>query len=363
MQSRERLLAALRHRPVDHIPWTGLITNFYLRSLPPALGLRSPKDVLQCVGADVLDIGFTDLRRSGPRGLCESMSGVERVQQLAGDLVTSTLATPVGSVTERSRVDPVTGTSRRTKYFVQSPQDCRVMQYVCEHTAYTPDYAPLQQVVDGLDGDGLLAYWAPRSPLPMLLEEWAGLEAGIFLLADHLESTEGLLHAIHERNQRAFGLLADSPAEFVVSVEDTSSTMISPKLFEAYVLPYLNDYAEILHRRGKIHGAHMCGHLSQLLPAIGRLQLDGIESVTPFPTGDTELPDAQRALAGKFVIGGLDAPSVLRKTPGEIRSWAKDILAQLPSREGVILEVADDVTYDTPLENLRAIGEAIEEYG
>ena len=107
----------------------------------------------------------------------------------------------------------------------------------------------------------------------------------------------------------------------------------------------------------------MCGHLSALLGLISQLDLDGIESLTPSPTGDTDLADAKAVLEDKFIIGGLDAPSVKRKTAQEIRNWVKDILSRLPTREGIVLQVSDDVSYGTPLENLRAIGEIVEKYG
>lgn len=363
MKSRQRLLAALRHEPVDRVPWTALITDYYLQSLPESLGLLTPNDILKYVGADILDIGWSGLLETGRSALKTRTPGVEIIKDRRGDIINTTLVTPIGSVSEQHREESIAATSFRTRFFIQNAKDCEIMRYMYEHRIYEPDYAPLQRQLDALGDDGVFAYWAPRSPLQMLLEELAGLETTVFLLADHLEVTENLLTAIHEANKVAYRLLAESPAEFIVSVEDTSTTMISPRLFEEYVMPFLNDYSAILHSRGKIHGAHMCGHLSALLGLINQLDLDGIESLTPFPTGDTDLAHAKAVLEDKFIIGGLDAPSVKRRTAQEIKNWVKDILSRLPTREGIVLEVTDDVSYGTPLENLRVIGEIVEEYG
>ena len=54
-----------------------------------------------------------------------------------------------------------------------------------------------------------------------------------------------------------YQIVAESPFEFAIGVEDTSTTMISPRMFEKYVVPCLNDYAGILHSGNKIHGVHM----------------------------------------------------------------------------------------------------------
>ena len=92
--------------------------------------------------------------------------------------------------------------------------------------------------------------------------------------------------------------------------------------------------------------------------------VDGLESVTPPPTGNLELPEAMRALGDKlFIIGGLDAPSFRQQSPKEVNEWMRRLLSQIPSQEGLILEVTDDVSPNTPLENLKAVGQTILAYG
>lgn len=83
------------------------------------------------------------------------------------------------------------------------------MRYVYEHRRYQANYQPLRERLEALGDAGLLAYWAPRSPLQMLLEELAGLELTIFLLSDHRQEVESLLQAIHERNCEVYSILAE----------------------------------------------------------------------------------------------------------------------------------------------------------
>jgi uroporphyrinogen-III decarboxylase len=197
----------------------------------------------------------------------------------------------------------------------------------------------------------------------MLLEELAGLETGILLLNDYPEAVESLMNAIHAKNKEMCEIVAESPFEFVIGVENTSTTMMSPRMFEKYVVPCLNDYTEILHKRNKIHGFHMCGHLKGMVSGLRQLDADGLESVSPGPTGDLELHEAMSALADRlFIIGGLDAPTLQRQTPAEVVNWVKRVLMEVTSKEGLVLQVTDDVSPETPLENLKAVGQAVLAY-
>jgi uroporphyrinogen-III decarboxylase len=274
------------------------------------------------------------------------------------------LVTPIGSLSQEDKQEPVAGTAFRTRFLIQDIEDCEIMQYIYEHRVYEPDYSELKRRIDDLGDDGLVAFFGLRSPLQMLLEELAGLETTIFLLNDYPDVVESLLKTIHEKNKEAYQILAGSPVELVISCEDTSTTMISPRIFEKYVVPFLNDYAGILHAANKIHGVHMCGHIKGLLGLIQQLDVDGLESVTPPPTGNVELAEAKSVLGDEFfIVGGLDAPSVKSKTVQEIKAWVRDLLLKVSVREGLILQVTDDVSAGTPLDNLKAVGQAIEEYG
>jgi uroporphyrinogen-III decarboxylase len=359
MKSRERLLSALKHESVDRLPWTALATAYYWQSLPDPFSdqLDNLVSLLKYVGADVLDLCF-----DAPATVVDPR--VEVIKEARGHAVETTLQTPIGSVSEVRQSEPEAGTAFRTEFLIKDVEDCGIMEYTYRQKEYEPDFRAARKRIDNLGDDGLVAYFGIRSPLPMLLEELAGLETGILLLNDYPETFESLLDAIHIKNMELYQIVAESPFEFAIGVEDTSTTMISPRMFKQYVMPYLNDYAEILHSGNKIHGVHMCGHLKGLLSMLRELDVDGLESVTPPPTGNLELPEAMRALGDKlFIIGGLDAPSIQHQSPEGVDQCVRRLLSEIPSQEGLILEVTDDVSPNTPLENLKAVGQAILAYG
>ena len=55
MNSRERLLTAFNHKIPDRIPWSGLITDYFINSYKNKYGEINPADFLKEVGADVVN--------------------------------------------------------------------------------------------------------------------------------------------------------------------------------------------------------------------------------------------------------------------------------------------------------------------
>jgi uroporphyrinogen-III decarboxylase len=218
--------------------------------------------------------------------------------------------------------------------------------------------------VDALGDKGLVAFFGIRSPLQVFVEELAGQETGLYLLHDHPDAVESLFDAIHQKNKEAFQIVAESAFEFVICVENTSTTTISPRMFEKHVVPCLNEYAAILHGASKIVGVHACGHLKGMVGGLRKLDVDGLESVSPPPTGSIELPEAVAKLGDRFfIIGGIAAPPLVWQSPDEVYDSVTSMLSRLPSKRGIVLQVADDVSPWTPLDNLRAVGRAVEAFG
>jgi cellobiose phosphorylase len=92
-------------------------------------------------------------------------------------------------------------------------------------------------------------------------------------------------------------------------VENTSTTLLSPAIFERYCWRHLNDYGRLIREHGKHHVLHMCGHLKALLPRIGELPAVAIEAFTRPPVGNTTLADRAR------LVRAMDSVAELLDTP------------------------------------------------
>jgi uroporphyrinogen-III decarboxylase len=152
----------------------------------------------------------------------------------------------------------------------------------------------------------------------------------------------------------------------VIPVENTSTTLTSPAIYERFSLPQIQDYARILHRHGKKIVLHMCGLLRSLLPIFRRMDIDGINAVTPPTVGNTRFEDVLDALGEDFpILGGCFNSNVFQK-PGVTRDEVHRALAALYTprirRANLLLWPPAD-GLPTPLMNFLAVREWMEKNG
>jgi len=152
-------------------------------------------------------------------------------------------------------------------------------------------------------------------------------------------------------------------APAVMPVENTSSTLIGPAMYERLSLPQISDFIAVMHRHGKKAVLHMCGHLKALLPAIKKTELDGINGLTPPPVGSATYEEALDALGDDVILlGSIMDPTVFQApTFSKERLWRELDRVYTPRvrRAHFLLWVAAD-GLPTPLERFLAIGEWFE---
>jgi len=89
---------------------------------------------------------------------------------------------------------------------------------------------------------------------------------------------------------------------------DASSTVISPKIFEAFVAPCDAELIELAHAAGQRIVYHTCGGMMPILENIAAMNPDAMETFTPPGMGgDTNLREAKRRIGRRVaMIGGFD---------------------------------------------------------
>jgi len=87
-----------------------------------------------------------------------------------------------------------------------------------------------------------------------------------------------------------------------------STTVISPRLFEKFVMPYDAELIDLAHRAGQRIVYHNCGGMMPILEQIAAMQPDAMETFTPPEMGgDVDLAEARRRLGNQMcMIGGFD---------------------------------------------------------
>lgn len=383
MTARERILASLSGKVPDRIPWAPFIDGYYLTSLPDELQRQTVgfsirehlrPGVLPYHIQEIVRYAGIDFLRAVVGEVFDRFSPAIRTEiedwefeEVAGESqILRRYTTSVGALQERlgwnsaSPMWPYFG----LEYLVKSLEDLRIYQHIWENTHFLADEDTFSQFDAYIGDDGLPAAEGPQTAVEFLIAQVVGLQNFYYLLQDHRREMEGLIETIHGRIQKAYRVLAHSSAKIIIAAEDTSSTTTSPAVFRRYSLRHLNEYAGILHAEGKIFLAHMCGRLKAMAHLIAESGLDGVESLTPPSIGDLDAVEA-RAILGedKVIVGGINADTMLRSTPQELKDYAVDLLTRMAPGRKFILSNADAMPYGVPVENLKAVSDAVRAYG
>jgi len=375
MTGRERLLAALQKREVDRIPWSPLICGYYTLGLPEPLkgdDIATQREI----GCDILEryavtyrpvadirIPIVGFRKVDLRTV--KIGRVEITNAWKDQVLVRTFVTPVGTLRDRyvtTEASPWLMYAKERK--IKNLDDIRAYHYLVEAQQYYQTYDYYLEISQKIGDEGVAATDSPYTPFQTLLEIDIGIQNFHYLLHDRPKEMMELMKKMHQKNLEACQLVADSPAEVVIIYENTSTSYMSPYMFNKYCIDHLNEYTGILHQRGKIVLIHMCGTLKAIAEDVGKGNYDGISDMAPPPTGDLELVEAKKKWGDrKVIVGGIDATSFVSLKPHELKEHVWHTLDQLPDYRGVILGSGDVVPMGTPMENLKAITQAVKEYG
>lgn len=349
MSSRERLLAAIKSQPTDRLPWSPLIDPYFTQSLPLQGYNLEQIEAMRLIGNDIMERHV-----AGPK---EIFSGINLRQEACGDAARLYYDTPVGSIYIEHKNSG--NTSYISKHMVESIEDVRVFTYICKHTNYTPQIEAFAERDRYIGDSGLATLSGAMSPIQELLQHSCGVENTVYLLADYEEEMLELFDAMHIRNKRQYEALVQYPCDVFFDYEDTSTTVMSRKMFTEYSMPFFNDYADITHAAGKFFITHMCGKLNGFKEDIAKGRQDGIDSVCPATTGDLSAWDARSAFGKKVIIGGIEPPSLVRMTKRETLETVVEIINKVSDKNGFILSTGDAVPYGTPIGNLSCVTKLI----
>jgi hypothetical protein len=354
MTSRQRLLATLRHDQPDRYAWAPLLDEYFTQSLPPEQAAAGIPAILRSIGADIL------LRHCA----CYREQPVDArlSETVDGNTTTRRIATPLGPLTETGLRLPGAETEYVTEFMIRAPEDYERACYWVSHQQTTPDYAATQRAIDEIGEDGLVTVDAGAPPLTAFFR-FMPQERVIYEAHDNPAALDRLAAAVHQRALAQCAAAAGSPAEVVIAYSaDITTRLVSPRLFQRYALPYLQEYARLLHAAGKLFVIHTCGDVRALLPLMRRSGIDGIDSLSEPPLGNTPFEVAMEVLGeGVCLVGGVSPIVLCNGTPDDVRRHVLDLFRRLPSRRNVLLCTSDATAYGTPLANLRAVAGLVRE--
>ncbi len=150
-------------------------------------------------------------------------------------------------------------------------------------------------------------------------------------------------------NARCYGIPA-----VVITAHRSSGSLISPRHFERFALPFLRDIVDALERAGIRVMLHLDCDWGKNLPYFS----DFPEGTIIHTDGSTDLAEIGRLHGDRFILmGDVPAPLLARGTVEEVKRYCLELIGKAGSRSSLVLSSGCDVPMDAKMENVQAMVE------
>jgi len=224
---------------------------------------------------------------------------VQYAEQANGLEAVTTYTTPVGEMREVRRRVGDEGLWYCVEHAVKSNDDLPALTAFFEDATPVPDPDAIEVIRERKKriGDRGLVYCTfPGTPVGMMVRMFAGPETMAYLWADRDERLYRLFDAMTECHVREMSMCAELGVDLVYNMDDTSTTCISPVMFEEFCLGYTDQVADAVHARGAFYVHHSCGHIRNLLDLYRQTRMDVVDSLTFASSGMGDVPGWPEAL-------------------------------------------------------------------
>jgi MtaA/CmuA family methyltransferase len=336
MNGRERVLAMLAGKPVDH-----------LAQLP----------ITMMFAADQIGVKYGDYA-ADHRVLAEAQ--IRTAERFEFDYV-SCISDPA-----REAAD----CGAKIAYFEDQPpaiDEAHALLSDKKTLASLPIPDPLGggRMHDRVDGVALLK---TRVGDDLLVEGWIegpcaeaadlrGINAMMLDFYDDPDFVRDLFEFVIEMELRFAKAQLATGADWL-GVGDAAASLVGPQIYRDFVWPYEKRLIDGLHAMGAPARLHICGNTSRILGDMGRLGCEVVEL-------DSKAPMAQARAEmgpGQILLGNIDPVAVLRNGSPETITAA---IAQCHRDAGprYLVGAGCEVPRDTPPENVRALGDYARSHG
>jgi uroporphyrinogen-III decarboxylase len=358
MNSKQRLLAALRHAPVDRV--SANITYYMAAFRQQHFPRQEGEDPFEANLATEARFGFDPLIGLGGvdarpwRLEAPGRWEVRQEHDPSSYRVTYIAHTPAGEISTVYNDEPgMSGWQERP--LIKEEGDLEPLAY-----------APVPEV----DVAAINARWEK------LGERGLGMVSvnGIWQQACFLRGMEDMAmdpYLRPEWTHRFLGILADdlaaqaealcqSQVETFFINESYVGMGLSRKVFDAFVRPYDERLIQIAKAAGKLVLYHDCGLCNTLLESFRDMGIDYLEPLNPkAASGDIELADVKRRIGAQVCLrGGCNHELFSMGTPAEVRADVEQCLQTLAPGSGYMLCPAGPLDYDVKWDNLQAFADA-----
>lgn len=272
---------------------------------------------------------------------------VEAEQVVDGDVTTRTWHTPAGDLREVIRVcRDASGavSSNWIEHPVKNADDLGALAAIHEDELIELDQAGVDRTRERselIGSDGIVLGTMAGTPLGMMYRVYSGVATLAYLWADARSALMDCFGVMEANYLRRLNVGVQSSIDAVVSVDDTSTTAISPGMFDACNLDLTDARADAAHAAGKLYFHHSCGLIRDLLGLYSQTRMDAVHAFTVPPVGNVTIAEGREALGdGIGIIAGVEALSGPMNDRRAVRESVHRMVREAHSSGGVVLSVA-----------------------
>lgn len=344
MSNRERVLARLRGERSDKTPF-----SIYEWKIPWGHDKRM-----------LCERGLTMLRRfSGWKAVhpaCDwkMITYVEHGKRYEREII----STPKGEITALFLPDQTYGVRKQTEYWVKVEADYERMIAYADDAAFVPAFDEIHQAKEDMGDDGLVFVFGGYSPLQEIMLHITGIEQFCYDIVERPEAVFALYDALFRRDRRLFPILAKAPVELVQYDANHVAKVLGRERFVRWVLPCLDECADVLHEAGKLQSVHVDGDNAIWAQDLAASKVDIIEAFTPAPDTDMSLAQAREVFACKTIWANFPSSMHLASADA-IRDTTQKMLDEAAPGQRFLLGVTEDVPASRWRVSLNAILDVI----
>lgn len=358
MNNRQLTIAVFEHGKVDRILWQPRLHHWYevnraRGTLPKKYANMSILEVYDDLGASPRGYHFFNDTVKVVEGEDVKVEVFEDSEHVYTKYVT-----PLGVLRQVERKN-LYGTNRiRVEYFLKSVDDFRVLEYVLRRQYFEFDRELYEKMEDAV-GDRCEPIVNVRwGSIQKLFIAYMGFKAGTIALWKHREDVERLIEAFDENDDKLFNLLKKTPFRIVNFTDNIDEGLLSPTIFQKYMLPYYRKRTREMHEAGKYCTSHWDGKVKHLIRFARDTGLDGLECVPPEPQGNVSLEDLKQNMGEMVLVDGIPATHFLSITStGELENFVRRLVETF--KPNLIAGISDMMPPDGDIERVKLVGEVL----
>jgi uroporphyrinogen decarboxylase len=243
---------------------------------------------------------------------------------------------------------PEHGVGRPRKVLVQSPEDVsRIRPFAIEQAERPAQrIESVRKMAEAIGRTHSVLGWV-EGPLAVYAD-LRGVESMFLDLVDnppmYLKAAEIIIE-----NQIRFARAQVVAGADMVGVGDSVASLISPRMYQRFVLPFEKRLFDAIHEAGAAVKLHICGDIRNTIRFMGQTGCDIIDA-----DWMVALDEARAAIGAKTTLAGNFDPSaiLLQGTPQEVADAARRNIKMGGRR--FILQPGCEVPPGTPEANIRA---------